>query len=239
DSAPIPELQPEYLLVKVSHVALNPSDWRMSAGSNSNTPHTVGCDMSGRVVQVGTAVTKPFAPGDRIAGLVYGQRIGHPDSGAFADYCLVKEGLALHIPDSVSDAEAATLGVGITTIGQGIPPPPTLLIYGGSTATGLFALQFARLSGWRTVTTCSPRNAAKCAALGASAVFDYADAMYTGLVPFGEFPRGNVRAGWRAGYTAFGEAHAFPGMGVSETVAEDYMFAGRMWGVVEGCWRRG
>ncbi len=71
----------------------------------------------------------------------------------------------------MSFEEAATLGVGITTVGQGLyqslglPLPgqgkgdgKVLLIYGGSTATGALAIQFAKLSGLTVVTTCSPRN---------------------------------------------------------------------------------
>lgn len=49
-----------------------------------------------------------------------------------------------------------------------------ILIYGGSTATGAYAIQFAKLSGFDVTTTCSPRNFPMVKALGASAVFDYA-----------------------------------------------------------------
>ena len=53
------------------------------------------------------------------------------------------------------------------------PTGPAVLIYGGATATGLFGLQFARLSGCRVLTTCSPRNFQLVKALGAHEVFDY------------------------------------------------------------------
>ena len=55
------------------------------------------------------------------------------------------------------------------------PTGPAMLIYGGATATGLFGLQFARLSGGRVLTTCSPRNFQLVKALGAHEVFDYHD----------------------------------------------------------------
>ena len=80
------------------------------------------------------------------------------------------------------------MGVGITTVGQGLyqslklplPTEPSkdgtpVLIYGGSTATGTLAIQFAKLSGLTVVTTASSRNHPLCKELGADAVFDYND----------------------------------------------------------------
>ena len=57
----------------------------------------------------------------------------------------------------MSDEEASTLGVGVVTCGQalyqslGLPLPGSgkyggyLLVYGGSTATGTYAIQYATL----------------------------------------------------------------------------------------------
>jgi NADPH:quinone reductase-like Zn-dependent oxidoreductase len=61
-----------------------------------------------------------------------------------------------------------------------LPLPPSVasknfpvLIYGGSTATGSLAIQFAKLSGCKVLTTCSPQNFEYVKLLGADAVFDY------------------------------------------------------------------
>ena len=70
----------------------------------------------------------------------------------------------MHIPDDVSFETAATVGVGIGTVGYalykvlGLPLPHLskasnswnddgniILVYGGSTATGTLATQFAKL----------------------------------------------------------------------------------------------
>jgi NADPH:quinone reductase-like Zn-dependent oxidoreductase len=48
-----------------------------------------------------------------------------------------------------------------------------LLIYGGSTATGSLAIQYAKLSGLTVVVTCSPQNFAYVKSLGADAAYDY------------------------------------------------------------------
>ena len=90
-----------------------------------------------------------------------------------------------------------SLGVGIFTVGQNLyqsldlPHPkaksgenslktneskPWILIYGGATATGTLAVQFAKLSGMRVVTTCSDSNQSFLYSLGADLVLDYNDA---------------------------------------------------------------
>lgn len=51
--------------------------------------------------------------------------------------------------------------------------PVPILIYGGSTATGILGIQFAKLSGLTVITTSSPRNFDYLKSLGADAVFDY------------------------------------------------------------------
>ena len=38
------------------------------------------------------------------------------EDGEFAEYIVVKGDVQIRIPDNMSDAEAATLGVGITTV---------------------------------------------------------------------------------------------------------------------------
>lgn len=50
---------------------------------------------------------------------------------------------------------------------------PPILIYGGSTATGVYGIQFAKLSGLTVLTTASPRNHEYLRSLGADHVFDY------------------------------------------------------------------
>jgi len=103
-------------------------------------------------------VTKSFKKGDRVAGMCHGVNAVEQEDGAFGEYCRAKGDIQIKIPDNVSDEEAATLGVGVATVGQGLyqslglPMPGSaskektpVLIYGGSTSTGMFAIQFAKL----------------------------------------------------------------------------------------------
>ena len=80
------------------------------------------------------------------------------ETGAFARYIIAKGDLVLRIPDGVSLKEASTMGVAIGTVAMGLyqilglPYPGQsksdggpIFIYGGSTATGTVAIQFAKL----------------------------------------------------------------------------------------------
>ncbi|EAQ88415.1 hypothetical protein CHGG_05034 [Chaetomium globosum CBS 148.51] len=190
-TVPLPELPDDYILVRTTAVALNPTDWKHIERDADAVGARVGCDYAGIVEQVGPKVNKPFAKGDRICGIAHGANSLRLDSGAFGDYIIVKGDLQIKIPDNLSNEEAATLGVAISTVGQGLyqalqlplpgtpeaaspsNPPTEILIYGGSTATGLVGIQFAKLSGYRVATTCSPSNFEYVKALGADAAFDY------------------------------------------------------------------
>lgn len=185
---PIPTLRDDYILVKTVAVALNPTDWKHVAFL-APPGVLVGCDYAGIVEEVGKAVTKPLKKGDRVTGFVHGSNAVHHEDGTFAEYITAKGDLQMKIPDNLSFEEAASLGVGISTVGQGLyqslklawPTTPTtetstpVLVYGGSSATGTLAIQFAKLSGYHVLTTCSPRNFDLVKSLGADAVFDYND----------------------------------------------------------------
>ena len=153
---PIPTIRPGYILVKTIAVALNPTDWKSSQGVND--PVTIGCDYAGIVEEIGENVTKPFKKGDRVCGFVMANNSLQFDDGADQEYLLAKADLQVKIPDYMSFEEAATLGVGLVTIGQGLyqtlklpwPDQPVkeafpILIYGGSSATGALAIQWTKL----------------------------------------------------------------------------------------------
>lgn len=184
---PIPTLRDDYILVKTEAVALNPTDWKHIAFLG--VPGVlVGCDYAGVVEAVGKDVKKPFKKGDRVCGFVHGANAVQPEDGTFAEYIVAKGDIQIHIPDNLSFQEAATLGVGISTVGQALyqslklvlpteplKTPEPILIYGGSTATGTLAIQFAKLSGYTVLTTCSAHNFDLVKRLGADKAFDYND----------------------------------------------------------------
>ncbi|PWY91372.1 GroES-like protein [Aspergillus sclerotioniger CBS 115572] len=181
---PRPVLRDDCILVKTVSVALNPTDWKTVLRRNPTV--IVGCDYSGIVEAIGPDVKKAFRVGDRICGTIHGCNPEHPDDGAFAEYALALGDLQMAIPERLNFQEAATLGVGLLTIGQSLyqslqlapldhplTQPEPILIYGGASATGTLAIQFANLSGYKVITTCSPEHEELVKSRGADKVFDY------------------------------------------------------------------
>ncbi|KAJ3065233.1 hypothetical protein HDU99_004238, partial [Rhizoclosmatium hyalinum] len=163
-SIAVPTLKDDNILVQTKAVALNPTDWKhidylASPGAR------VGCDYSGVVLAVGSKVTNGLKVGDRVWGLVHGSNAVDHEDGGFGEVITARGDIQSRIPDNLSFEEAAALGVGVFTVGQGLyqslglplpslenPPAASdnyILIYGGSTATGALAIQYAKLSGWK------------------------------------------------------------------------------------------
>ena len=154
---PCPKLRPGYILVDVRAVAINPTDWMHIDFLNSKGALS-GCDFAGVVAETGTGYSKSWKKGDRVCGAVHGANEFNHEDGAFAEQIAVKADLAYRIPESLSFEDASTVGVGLLTCGQGLfqqmglclPSRPSteeqyILIYGGSTATGMLGIQFAKM----------------------------------------------------------------------------------------------
>jgi NADPH:quinone reductase-like Zn-dependent oxidoreductase len=203
---PYPKLRPGYILVDVKAVALNPTDWKHIDYINTKGS-LVGCDSAGVVAETGTGYETPWKVGDRVAAFAHGGNTLQQEDGAFAERIAVKADVQLHAPAHLSFEEAATLGVGVVTCGQGLfqkmglnwPTDPStkgefVFIYGGSSATGSLGIQFAKLAGYRVITTCSPRNFNLVKSLGAEAAFDYNDPEVTAKI--NDYTKGNLNYVW-------------------------------------------
>lgn len=186
---PIPVPSSTQILIKVPSVALNHSDWKMPA--RVPCPDAVdGADYSGTVVALGesAALTFGFKVGDRIAGAQMASQGRRPWVGAFTEYILEEADSAWLVPENLSWEEAAAIGCAATSsVGMAlwislklpgtpenpISEPKYVLIYAGATASGTFAIQLLKLSGYNVVTTCSPKNFTLVESYGAEKAFDY------------------------------------------------------------------
>jgi len=145
---------------------------RGGTGSDLVIPHFDG---AGVIDQVGEGVD----------GARLGQRVWvyeaqwQSDFGTAAELVTVPEARAVPLPEGVSFAEGACLGIpGLTAhrcvFGDGSVDGLSVLVTGGAGAVGNYAIQFASLAGARVLSTVSGNEkAALASAAGAEAVINY------------------------------------------------------------------
>ena len=194
EPAPLVDPAPNQILIKNHAVAINPVDWAVQAMGQDlfpslKFPCTLGLDVAGEVIAVGSAVTR-VKVGARVLGLALGPRPNNPNEGAaFQEHILLADNLFSPIPDSMSFEEASVLPLGLTTAARGmfqkdylalpypsVDPKPlgkTLLVWSGASSVGCNVIQLGVAAGCEVITTCSPKNYGLVRKLGASQAFDY------------------------------------------------------------------
>ncbi|KLO04399.1 GroES-like protein [Schizopora paradoxa] len=182
----VPKLQPNEILLKTVSVGLNPTDWK-HVKNFSRPGDIVGCDFVGKVVEIGSEVpVGEIKEGEVRWGFTRGGVDG--ERGGFAEYVAVDWDLSSVVPSNVTPQEASSIPIPFLTSVQalyihlGVPEPPEkvsgepwILIWSGFTAVGRYAIQLAKLSGFKVATTASEKNWAKLKEYGADVVFDYKD----------------------------------------------------------------
>ena len=170
------------VLVKVEAAGVNPSDTYQRLGPDgpwSATPHllpklpyTPGKDSAGTVEALGPGVTK-FGVGDRVYtnGSV---------TGTFAEYAVCGVEQCFRLPDNISFAQGAGVGVPCATANRaiwqrgGLRPTEALVVHGASGAVGLAAVQMAVAAGCFVCGTAgSAAGEAAVAAAGAQCVVNH------------------------------------------------------------------
>src|ERR1700687_2675445 len=176
---PTPEAGPGEVRVRLQASGVNPADVGRRAGSYRamEFPRVIpNSDGAGFVDQLGDGVTR-LSIGQRV-WLFNGQRNGRA-FGTAAEYIAPAEPLAAPLPDDVSFAAGATLGIpGMTAwcslFGDGPIVGQTVLVTGGAGAVGHYAVQLAKWGGARVIATVSSSLKAEQARLaGADLVIDY------------------------------------------------------------------
>lgn len=174
------------VVVRVRAAAVNPLDWhylrgkpylmRLVSGIGTPSESRLGEDFAGTVEAVGARV-RAFKVGDR----VFGGR-----TGAFGTHVVVREnGEIARIPEQVSFAEAAGVGVAAMTALQAIRDKAQVkagqrvLINGASGGVGTFAVQIAKHYGAHVTGVASARNLALLDSLGADRTIDYTTTNFT------------------------------------------------------------
>jgi NADPH2:quinone reductase len=164
--------------VKLATSGVNPSDVKSRAGLARKIafPRVIPqSDGAGVVDEVGTGV-----PASRIGERVWiwnGQ--WKRPFGTAAEYITLPAAMAVPLPDSVSFAEGACLGIPAMTAFHavmlaGLDKNSNVLVSGGAGAVSQYVIQFAKRTGATVLTTISsPEKAAAARAAGADHTIDY------------------------------------------------------------------
>ncbi|RAI43057.1 NADPH:quinone oxidoreductase family protein [Rhodoplanes roseus] len=167
---------PGEMLVRVEAAGLNFADLLMADDRyqvRPNRPFTMGQELAGTVVAAGPGVAA--APGTRVAGKV--------ETGAFADYAVLRQDLAMGVPETLRSETAAALPIVYTTAlvalteCTAIRPGETVLITAAAGGVGLAAVEIAKSLG--AVVIAAAGGADKCALArrhGADVAVDYREA---------------------------------------------------------------
>lgn len=202
DSIPIPEIQPDEVLIKVKSAALNHLDiWVRKGIPGVPLPLIMGSDAAGIVTEIGALASRDysFKEGDAVltipirscgqcAFCLQGQDNlcadfhipGESVQGTQAEYVAVPAKYLLPKPDQLNWDDAAALPLAAMTAHHMLFPKAGLkfgawiLIYGASSGIGSMAVQMAKAAGAKVITTVGSEDKAQLAVdLGADYVINY------------------------------------------------------------------
>ncbi|GMF30062.1 unnamed protein product [Phytophthora fragariaefolia] len=177
-----PELGPNQVCIKVVSAAINPIDYVLLevAGEaftgkvpTPEEPFGIGFDAAGVVVEVGSEA-KRLKVGDHVYAMT-----PFTACGTVADYAVFDEELVALKPKNLTFDQAASIPlIGLTSYQAlvehtKLQKDEKVLVLGGSSAVGMFAIQLAHAIGARVITTTSAKNADFVKGLGAERVINY------------------------------------------------------------------
>ena len=173
---PVPKS--DEILVQVHAVGLNPIDNMIPKGTFKpillfQLPATLGSDLAGIVVEVGSRVTR-FKLGDAVFANIFDS-----GTGSLAEFAIVPEAAAAFKPKSLDYVQAASIPMVGLTSWQALKeraqlkPGQKVFIPAGSGGIGTFAIQLAKYLGAEVATTTSTSNVEWVKNLGADQVIDY------------------------------------------------------------------
>jgi NADPH2:quinone reductase len=170
---PTPQAAAGEVRIRLEASGVNPADTYRRAGNyrGPRFPRVIpNSDGAGVVDQVGTGVTR-LKIGQRV-WLFNGQRNGRA-FGTAAEYIALADQLVTPLPDQLSFAQGATLGIPCMTawcalFADGPIAGKTVLVTGGAGAVGHYAVQLAKWGGANVVATVSSAEKAEQARLAAA-----------------------------------------------------------------------
>ncbi|HEY6871773.1 MAG TPA: NADPH:quinone reductase [Geobacteraceae bacterium] len=185
EEVPDPVPGPGQVVVRVAAAGVNPVDTYIRAGfyrPGLKLPHTPGLDGAGTIVAVG-----PEVKHRRVGERVY---VAWSISGTCAEQVLCKEFQTHPLPEGISFAQGAAIGVpygaafrALFQRGRALPGE-TVLVHGASGGAGIAAVQLARAAGLRVIGTAGSEQGEKLVlAQGAHHVLNHRAPGYLDVLP--------------------------------------------------------
>lgn len=158
-----PIIKEDQLLIKVYATSINPIDWKQRKGNHkfilgSPFPITLGYDVSGEVVEIGSEI-KNFNVGDKVFGV-----LDNKYGGALAEYATGHEECFAKIPSNISMKEAAAYPMVTLTSLQALRDKAnlkvgqTVLINGASGGVGHIAIQVSKIMQAKVIAVASDKS---------------------------------------------------------------------------------
>jgi NADPH2:quinone reductase len=181
---------PSQVLVRVRAAGVNPVDTYVRAGTYAlkpPLPYTPGNDGAGEVESVGADV-KGFRPGDRV--YIANDNTGSPRTGLYAEHAVCAPTQLHHLPDGVSFAQGAAIGVPYGTVCYALfkranaRPGETVLVHGASGGVGIAAVQICRAHGMTVIGTAGTERGLQAVRdQGAQVVLNHREPGYLDEIP--------------------------------------------------------
>jgi putative PIG3 family NAD(P)H quinone oxidoreductase len=173
---PDPELDGGEVLVEVAAAGVNRADLMQREGKYPPPPGAsaiLGLEIAGRVAALGPNTSDAgWAVGDEVCALLAG--------GGYAELVAVPVGQLLPLPAGTTSTDAAGLPEAACTVWStvfdhaGLRAGQSLLVHGGTSGIGTFAIQLARARGIRVFATAgSPAKCERAVELGAELAVNY------------------------------------------------------------------
>lgn len=182
EDVPAPRVGPNGVLVQIHASSVNPIDWKLRKGLLAplwklRFPVIWGCDCSGVVSEVGSAVTL-FKPGDEVYGFKHG-KVAETYRGTYCEYAVLPENTIAKKPRNLTHEQAAAVPLAAVTAWQSLSnlgklkPASRVLIHAGAGGVGVFAIQIAKAFGAMVAATAGTGNQDLLRELGADLPIDY------------------------------------------------------------------
>ena len=183
DKVADPRPEPGEVIIDITSTAVNRADLLQREGNYpppTGSTDILGLECAGTIVSVGAALTMDRI-GERVTALLNG--------GGYAQKVATPLGQVMSVPEGVSLLDAGALPEVACTVWSNLTKVlqlregSTILIHGGGSGIGTFAIQVAKVLGAKVaVTAGSQEKLNTCASLGADVLINYKEQDFVDVI---------------------------------------------------------